>query len=56
VNAVNEQQLMIETQQKQLDVQNELIKKQQAEIEALKLFVCSQNPTATMCVETEKKP
>jgi len=63
VNAVNEQQLQIESQQKQneaqqkqIDEQKALIEKQQTEIEALKELVCSQNPTAKICVATEKKP
>jgi hypothetical protein len=49
VNAVNEQQAQIESQQKQFDEQKETIKRQQAEIDALKKFVCSQNPTAGLC-------
>lgn len=56
VNAVQEQQRQIEAQQEQLVEQNQLIKKQeerfrkqQAEMEALKILVCSQNPTAGTC-------
>ena len=49
VNAVQEQQLQIEAQQKQIDEQNEIIKKQQADLDALKALVCSQNPTALTC-------
>ncbi len=56
VNAVQEQQRQIEAQQKQLDEQNQVIKKQQeqmqkqqAELDALKMLVCSQNPTAEIC-------
>ena len=59
VNAVNEQQTQIEAQQKQIDEQQELIKKQQAEIEvlktksaefeALKKYICSQNPNIALC-------
>ncbi|MEP6904239.1 MAG: tail fiber domain-containing protein, partial [Actinomycetota bacterium] len=49
VNAVQEQQTQIEAQQKQIDEQKELLKKQEAEIEALKILVCSQNPTAELC-------
>ncbi len=56
VNAVKEQQQQIETQQKQIDEQKETIKRQQEQLEkekkeldALKLLVCSQNPTAQLC-------
>ncbi|MEP6903347.1 MAG: tail fiber domain-containing protein, partial [Actinomycetota bacterium] len=56
VNAVNEQQTQIEAQQKQIDEQKSLIKQQQekldiqqSELEALKKFVCSQNPSAEIC-------
>ena len=63
VNAVNEQQTNIEAQQKQIDEQKEIIKrqqelldkqqseikKQQVEVDALKKFVCLQNPTAELC-------
>ncbi len=46
VNAVNEQQLQIEAQQKQIDELNAINKKQQADLDALKALVCSQNPAA----------
>ncbi len=56
VNAVSEQQTQIETLEKKIDEQNELIKKQeeafkkqQAELDALKKLVCSQNPAAAIC-------
>lgn len=56
VNAVQEQQLQLESQQKQLDdqkrlikTQDELMKRQQTELEVLKILVCSQNPTAETC-------
>ena len=59
VNAVQEQQIQIEAQQKQVSQQNEIIKQQQAEIEVLKLklsefeqlkqLVCSQNEAAQIC-------
>ncbi len=49
VNAVNEQQLQIEALQKQIDEQNETIKKQRADLDALKALVCSQNPAAVAC-------
>jgi hypothetical protein len=56
VNAVNEQQDQIESQQKQIDEQKLVIQKQEekldkqrSEINGLKLVVCSQNPTAAIC-------
>ncbi|MBS1793418.1 MAG: tail fiber domain-containing protein [Acidobacteria bacterium] len=49
VNAINEQQAEIETLQKKLAEQTELVKKQQAEIDALKQFVCTQNPQLALC-------
>lgn len=63
VNAVQEQQLQIEVQERRIDEQNQLIKlqneklemaekqlqTQKSEFEALKTFVCSQNPTAEFC-------
>ena len=49
VNAVNEQQQQIEAQRKQLDQQAETIRRQQAELDALKKLVCSQNPKADLC-------
>ena len=56
VNAVQEQQRQIEAQQKQLDEQKQFIKKQeerlriqQAEMESLRILVCSQIPTAETC-------
>ncbi len=49
VNAVNEQQTQIESQQKQISEQTEIIKHQQTQLEALKTLVCSQNPTAEIC-------
>lgn len=42
VNAVQEQQLQIETQQNQINEQKKLI-------EALKALVCSQNSAAEIC-------
>ncbi|MBS1793037.1 MAG: tail fiber domain-containing protein [Acidobacteria bacterium] len=56
VNAVNEQQTVIENQQRQIDEQNALIRRQQAELdrqktelEALRELVCAQNPAAAVC-------
>lgn len=49
INAVNEQQLEIESQQKQINEQEEIIRQQQAELTALKKLVCSQNPAAELC-------
>ena len=63
VNAVQEQQVQIQSQQKQLDEQNQLIKLQKekleiterqmkqhrSELEALKTLVCSQNRNAELC-------
>jgi hypothetical protein len=49
VNAVKEQQTQIEAQQKQIDEQKEIIKKQQAELDAVRQFICSQNPAASIC-------
>ena len=49
VNAVQEQQRQIEAQQKQIDGQKEIIKKQRADLDALKALVCSQNPSAVVC-------
>ena len=49
VNAVKEQQEEIGGLQKRVETQEAIIKKQQAEIEVLKRFVCSQNPSAEFC-------
>lgn len=49
INAVKEQQAQIEAQQKQIDYQNEIIKKQRADLDALKAIVCAQNPTTSAC-------
>ncbi len=49
VNAVNEQQVQIEAQARQLDEQKQIIQKQQSEIDQLKALVCSQNQTAPIC-------
>lgn len=49
VNAVNEQQVQIESQQKQINAQKETIERQQAEINALKKLVCSRNHSASLC-------
>jgi hypothetical protein len=56
VNAVNEQQQQIEAQQKkieaqqkQLEHQSQTIYGQQAELAALRRFICSQNPKAELC-------
>jgi hypothetical protein len=56
INAVKEQQEQIEAQKQQneslerkLDQQNEIIKRQQVQIEAMKSFICSQNPAADFC-------
>lgn len=56
INAVKEQQEQIAEQkqqnealQKQVEEQSKIIKGQQAELEALKSFVCSQNPKADFC-------
>jgi hypothetical protein len=49
VNAVQEQQIQIESQQKEIGEQKKIIKRQQEELSALKKLVCSQNPTAELC-------
>ena len=49
VNAVNEQQLEIEAQRKQLAQQADIIRQQQVDLDALKKLVCSQNPKADLC-------
>jgi hypothetical protein len=49
VNAVNEQQTQIENEQKQISAQNEVIERQQAEIDALRKLVCSRHRSATAC-------
>ena len=61
VNAVKEQQEQIseqskriETQEKQIEEQRESLQKQQAQFEALKKLVCSQNPTADVCKRERK--
>jgi hypothetical protein len=56
VNAVQEQQLQIESQQKQIDEQKEMIKRQQSELVVLKLLVCSQNPAADLCRAKNQHP
>lgn len=57
VNAVKEQQAEISKQQavsyeqqKQIDALQQQVKGQTVEIEALKTLVCSQNPTAKVCL------
>ena len=64
---ITKQQTQIESQQKQIDEQNQLIKlqkeklenaekqmnQQKLELEALKVLVCSQNPTAELCKPKE---
>ncbi len=59
VNAVNEQQLQIESQRRQIEEQQglirtqqrriELLEGQQVEIQALKILVCAQNKVAEIC-------
>ena len=56
INAVQEQQQQIETQQKRIEEQQDVIRGQLAEIEKqrrefaeLKKLVCAQNPTAELC-------
>jgi hypothetical protein len=56
VNAVKEQQDQISSQQdqiellkKQADTQSEAIKRQHAEIDALRLFICTQDRSAEIC-------
>jgi hypothetical protein len=41
--------LQINAPQKQINKQNDLIKKQQREMAALKVLVCSQSPGGTVC-------
>lgn len=60
VNAVQEQQLKIENLEKQnaeqtkiISQQQEKLDKQQMEFEAMKAFICSQNPTAVFCQPKE---
>jgi Chaperone of endosialidase len=56
LNAVNEQQQQIdsqqrkiEAQQKQLQQQSQTIRGQQAKLDAMKKFICSKNPKAELC-------
>lgn len=49
VNAVKEQQTQIETLEKKVEEQNELLKSHKAEIDALKRFICTQNPSVAFC-------
>ncbi len=49
VNAVNEQQDEIKTQQTEIEALKKKLGDQQAELDALKSFVCSQTPTAAIC-------
>lgn len=51
VNAVNEQQTVIETQQRQINDLLEANRRQQAQIEALTKLFCSANPAAGICRE-----
>jgi hypothetical protein len=60
INTVQEQQRLIETQQQKvaaqqqrLDQQIEIIRRQQAELDALKKLICAQNPTAEFCQTKE---
>jgi hypothetical protein len=62
INAVSEQQMQIEAQNAQINEQKAIIKrqqekldKQQTELEALKNFVCSNNPTAQLCQPNKEK-
>jgi hypothetical protein len=50
INAVNAQQLHIESQQPQIDEQKALIERQQLQIEALRILVCSQERSAAICL------
>lgn len=61
VNAVKEQQQQIGEQQKQLNEQKEIItrqaerlERQQAELDALKRLICTQNSTAEICQPKNK--
>ena len=49
INAVKQQQTQIEAQQKKIEVQNAVNKKQQTELDALKALVCSHHRTALVC-------
>lgn len=49
VNAVKEQQTQIESLERQSQSQQKQIGEQRKLIEALRVFVCSQNPTAEIC-------
>ncbi|MBK9165808.1 MAG: tail fiber domain-containing protein [Acidobacteria bacterium] len=49
VNAVKEQQTQIETLEAKVEEQNELLRNHKAEIDALKKFICNQNPDAAFC-------
>ncbi|MBX7251651.1 MAG: tail fiber domain-containing protein [Candidatus Promineofilum sp.] len=45
----------IQEQQKQIDEQRKIIERQQSEIDALKNYICAQNPAAGFCTPPEKK-
>jgi endosialidase-like protein len=49
VNAVKEQQLEIESEQKEIEEQKEIIRREHDEIEELKQLLCSQNASAGVC-------
>lgn len=49
VNAIKEQQTQIDAQAKEIAEQKAANQKLQAELDALKELVCSQNPTAAVC-------
>jgi hypothetical protein len=49
VNAVKEQQVQIESLEKQNESQQKQIEQQRVEIDALKVIVCKQNPNAQLC-------
>ena len=49
INAVKEQQQIIENQQQQISEQQKQIETLQQQIDALKTLVCSQNPAAEVC-------
>jgi hypothetical protein len=50
VNAVKEQQTVIEKQQQQIRGQEDVIKRQQAEIDAVKAFVCAHRSKTPFCM------
>ncbi len=49
VNAVKEQQSQIEGQKTQIEILQQQVKEQRAEIDAFKALVCAQNPSAEVC-------